>query len=104
MTPDSYAALLSQRDYLRSLLVALSPDIDACITLASPGPAPLGIASTGDAVFNSPASALRTPALSLPLLNVDGLPQGLQLIGYPNSERDLSALARFVMDIATATA
>jgi Asp-tRNA(Asn)/Glu-tRNA(Gln) amidotransferase A subunit family amidase len=99
MTPDQYAALLRRRDYMRDMLVALSPDVDACITLGSAGPAPLGIESTGNAIFNVPASALRTPALSLPLLAVDGLPQGLQLIGYPTRERDLSAIAGYVLGL-----
>ena len=93
MTADEYRVLLHRRDIMRDRLVALADEVDACITLAAPGPAPLGIASTGNAIFNVPASALRTPALSLPLLTVDGLPMGVQLIGYPNRDRDLSAIA-----------
>ena len=81
---------------MRTLLVALSDEFDGCITLAAPGPAPLGIASTGNAVFNQPASALRTPALSLPLLDVGGMPLGVQIIGYPHRERELSGIAMFL--------
>jgi Asp-tRNA(Asn)/Glu-tRNA(Gln) amidotransferase A subunit family amidase len=96
MTPDDYGALLRRRDYARENLLSLAPDVDACITLASAGPAPLGIGSTGNAVFNMPASFLRNPALSLPLLSADGLPLGLQLLGFPNRERDLSGVAGWV--------
>jgi Asp-tRNA(Asn)/Glu-tRNA(Gln) amidotransferase A subunit family amidase len=64
--------------------------------VAARGPAPLGLASTGNAIFNVPASALRAPALSLPLMTVDGLPMGVQLIGYPHRDRDLSAIAAYL--------
>lgn len=93
MTVDSYIALLKKRDHARDVLMGLAGDVDACITLGSAGPAPLGIQSTGNAVFNMPASMLRNPALSLPLLKCDGLPLGLQLLGFPNQERALSGVA-----------
>jgi Asp-tRNA(Asn)/Glu-tRNA(Gln) amidotransferase A subunit family amidase len=99
MTPDEYHSLLRRRDAMREMLQSLAGDIDACITLAAPGPAPLGIDSTGDAIFNHPGSALRTPAMSLPLLRVGDLPVGVQLIGYPRRDRDLSAIAGFVLGL-----
>jgi Asp-tRNA(Asn)/Glu-tRNA(Gln) amidotransferase A subunit family amidase len=43
------------------------------------GPAPLGLASTGDARMNAPWTALGTPAVSIPMLVSGGLPLGLQL-------------------------
>jgi len=97
MTVDDYVALLKKRDYARDVLMGLSGDVDACITLGSAGPAPLGIESTGNAVFNMPASMLRNPALSLPLLKCDGLPLGLQLLGFPNRERALSGIAAWTV-------
>ena len=93
MTPGEYDALLQRRDAMRVALVALAGEVDACITLAAPGPAPMGIASTGNPVFNHPASALRCPALSLPLLTAEGMPLGVQLLGFPGRDRDLSAVA-----------
>jgi Asp-tRNA(Asn)/Glu-tRNA(Gln) amidotransferase A subunit family amidase len=97
MTPDDYQALLLRRDAMREALVSLQGDVDACITLAAPGVAPVGIASTGNAIFNQPGSALRCPAISLPLLRVDGLPLGVQLLGFPGRDRDLSAIAGFLL-------
>jgi Asp-tRNA(Asn)/Glu-tRNA(Gln) amidotransferase A subunit family amidase len=99
MTPDEYRMLLRRRDFMREMLLSLAGDIDACITLAAPGPAPLGIASTGNAIFNLPGSALRTPAVSLPMMQVDGLPLGVQLIGFPQRDRELSGLASFVLGL-----
>ena len=46
---------------------------------AAPGPAPLGLASTGDGRMNAPWTALGTPAISIPMPVANGLPLGLQL-------------------------
>ena len=46
---------------------------------AATGPAPLGLASTGDSRMNSPWTALGTPAISIPMPVATGLPLGLQL-------------------------
>lgn len=46
---------------------------------AATGPAPEGLAWTGDARMNAPWTALGTPAMSIPL-PVEGLPLGLQIV------------------------
>lgn len=46
---------------------------------AATGPAPLGLASTGDPRMNAPWTALGTPAISIPMPVSSGLPLGLQL-------------------------
>ncbi len=46
---------------------------------AATGPAPLGLAWTGDPRMNAPWTALGTPAISIPLPVPSGLPLGLQL-------------------------
>jgi Asp-tRNA(Asn)/Glu-tRNA(Gln) amidotransferase A subunit family amidase len=46
---------------------------------AATGPAPLGLASTGDARMNAPWTALGTPAISIPMPVAGALPLGLQL-------------------------
>jgi Asp-tRNA(Asn)/Glu-tRNA(Gln) amidotransferase A subunit family amidase len=98
MSIDNYLDALARRDDMRRALDALVGDVDALITLSAPGPAPVGLQSTGNPVFNVAATALRVPALSLPLIKVDGLPVGLQLIGFPNRERSLSAYAQWIID------
>jgi Asp-tRNA(Asn)/Glu-tRNA(Gln) amidotransferase A subunit family amidase len=70
---------------------------DACITLAAPGPAPKGLASTGNPEFGVPSSLLGVPALSLPLFEVDGMPVGLQVIGHFDRDADAFAIASWLM-------
>jgi Asp-tRNA(Asn)/Glu-tRNA(Gln) amidotransferase A subunit family amidase len=55
--------------------------------------APLGIETTGDPVFAVPASLLGVPALSLPLMNIAGLPLGVQTIGFRDQDADLFAIS-----------
>ncbi len=100
MTPDQYHALLLRRDAMRDALLALDGAFDGCITLAAPGAASVGLESTGNPVFNHPGSALRCPAMSLPALAAEGLPLGLQLLGFPGRDRDLSAVAGYCIELA----
>jgi Asp-tRNA(Asn)/Glu-tRNA(Gln) amidotransferase A subunit family amidase len=93
MTPDDYRQLLEERRRRRAVYAGLAPVAEACITLAAPGPAPVGLASTGDPSFAVPASLLGVPALSLPLLSAGGLPLGLQVIGFETRDADLFAVA-----------
>jgi Asp-tRNA(Asn)/Glu-tRNA(Gln) amidotransferase A subunit family amidase len=100
MTVDDYQALLARRDDMTRALEALAGDVDALITLSAMGPAPVGLAATGDTRCNAAASALRVPALSLPVFEVGGLPLGLQLLGFAHRERALSGIAQFLLDVA----
>ena len=62
---------------------------------AATGPAPLGLASTGDAKMNSPWTALGTPAISIPMPVGNVLPLGLQLTAAPGEDaRVLRAAVR----------
>lgn len=101
-TMEEYRVLLHRRDLMRERLVLLADEADACITLSAPGVAPVGIAYTGNSIFNVPASALRCPAISLPLLRLGGLPLGVQLLGQPLGERALSGVAGFVAGLSAA--
>jgi Asp-tRNA(Asn)/Glu-tRNA(Gln) amidotransferase A subunit family amidase len=56
----------------------------------------MGIDATGDTVFNIPASYLGAPALSLPLLTVQGLPLGIQAIGFPDRDAELFESAGWI--------
>ncbi|HJU15423.1 MAG TPA: amidase, partial [Stellaceae bacterium] len=98
MTQADYGAALARRQRSRDIHARLAARYDGAITLAAPGAAPLGLGSTGNPVFNVPASLLGIPALSLPLLSAEGLPLGLQVIGFAGGDARLFATAAAIRD------
>jgi Asp-tRNA(Asn)/Glu-tRNA(Gln) amidotransferase A subunit family amidase len=63
----------------RTRVAALYSETPIILVPAATGPAPLGLAETGDARMNTPWSALGTPAISIPMPVGATLPLGLQL-------------------------
>jgi Asp-tRNA(Asn)/Glu-tRNA(Gln) amidotransferase A subunit family amidase len=76
-----YAGALRERERLYERLEALLQRYDAIVTLPAAGPAPRGHETTGNPAFCTIWTYLGVPALTLPLLSVDGLPLGIQLVG-----------------------
>ena len=93
---DDYRADLDERIRVRALYESLAAQCDACVTLAAPAAAPVGLGSTGDPVFAVPFSLLGVPAISLPLLREQGLPLGLQVTGFQGKDATTSAIAGWV--------
>ena len=78
----------------RRILAESMRDLDALITPAAVGEAPLGLETTGDPVFSRVWTLLGVPCVGVPgLLGPQGLPIGVQLVGHPHRDRDLLALA-----------
>lgn len=70
---------------------------DAILTPPALGPAPKGLASTGDPVFCVLWTLLGMPALTLPLMQgANGLPLGVQLVGRRNFDARLLRTARWL--------
>jgi Asp-tRNA(Asn)/Glu-tRNA(Gln) amidotransferase A subunit family amidase len=74
---------------------------DAILCPAATGPAPEGLGSTGDAIFNGLWTFCGTPAVTVPLLTAEnGLPMGVQLVGERHNDarllRTANWLCRFV--------
>jgi Asp-tRNA(Asn)/Glu-tRNA(Gln) amidotransferase A subunit family amidase len=95
MTVDEYRQAIARREELRTAYLAISALCDACITLCSQGPAPIGM-PVGNPVFADIASNLLSPAFALPLLAVEGLPLGVQLVGPPNQDFKLAQQAKWL--------
>jgi len=99
MTPAAYQALLVARRriqaQLRDTLAAVGAD--ACVTLASSGPAIYGLEYTGSRTFLVYGSWTGFPAFSLPLLEVSGLPVGVQFLGLDGQDGALASAAHWVM-------
>ena len=101
-TLDDYRRDIQERVKRRAVYQALAEDFDACITLSAPGAAPVGLASTGNAAFVIPGSMLGVPAISLPVLQDEGLPLGLQLIGFADADAALFSTAGAVLALLQA--
>lgn len=106
MTLDDYHVLIQARETTRIYHTALAPLADAAITLACPGPAPLWPGDipgkplaprpTGDAVFNYPSSLIGAPVVTVPVMAVDGMPVGLQIMGQRNEDARMTAMASWI--------
>jgi Asp-tRNA(Asn)/Glu-tRNA(Gln) amidotransferase A subunit family amidase len=70
---------------------------DAILTPSAPGPAPKGLAATGDPSFCTLWTLCGMPAISLPLLqSANGLPLGVQLVGPRHGDARLLRTARWL--------
>jgi Asp-tRNA(Asn)/Glu-tRNA(Gln) amidotransferase A subunit family amidase len=96
MSLDEYRADVDERNRIRALYDRLAADCDACVTLAAPAAAPLGLHSTGDPVFAVPFSLLGVPAIALPLMHEQGLPLGLQVTGFQGKDATAVATAGWI--------
>jgi Asp-tRNA(Asn)/Glu-tRNA(Gln) amidotransferase A subunit family amidase len=99
MTLDDYRKDLAQRDKVRALYAELSTECDVCVSLAAPGAAPVGLESTGDPACTVHASLIGMPAISLPVLQDEGLPLGLQVTGFLNRDAEAFATAAAIRSL-----
>lgn len=78
-------------------------DYDVLLTLAAPGEAPLGLSSTGNAVFSAIWTLMGVPTITLPILQGEnGLPIGIQVIGAMDEDTKLLANAARILTMASA--
>jgi Asp-tRNA(Asn)/Glu-tRNA(Gln) amidotransferase A subunit family amidase len=97
MTQRDYAELVVRRDGARAAFAAAAANYDAVVTLAATGAAPVGFSITGNPAMNVAASYLGTPAISLPALEDEKLPLGLQLMGGADCDAALFETASWVL-------
>jgi Asp-tRNA(Asn)/Glu-tRNA(Gln) amidotransferase A subunit family amidase len=93
MSITQYRDAIKQREGTRVLYESLAEHFEACVSLSAPSAAPLGLDSTGDPNCTVHASFLGIPALSLPVLQDEGLPLGLQVAGFVNGDQKVMAIA-----------
>jgi Asp-tRNA(Asn)/Glu-tRNA(Gln) amidotransferase A subunit family amidase len=96
VTAGDYVRSLAARDVLYGAVERALDGCSALITLPACGPAPKGLGSTGNPVFNGMWTYLGVPCVTLPLMTVGGMPCGVQLIGKRRDEGRLLATARWV--------
>jgi Asp-tRNA(Asn)/Glu-tRNA(Gln) amidotransferase A subunit family amidase len=98
LTLADYRAALNERARIRALYAELAGVCDGCVTLSASGPAPQGLQSTGNAQFAIPSSLLGVPALTLPLFAIEGMPLGLQVLGFFNKDAEMVAIGGWLRD------
>ena len=93
VTQAQYQSALAARMTARAAIAVHADKFDGFISPSSSGAAPAGLDYTGSRAFQAPWTVLGLPAFSLPLLTVDGLPVGVQLMGFDQAEVKLAAIA-----------
>ncbi|MCB1510011.1 MAG: amidase [Hyphomicrobiaceae bacterium] len=93
VTAADYLAAVRARPGMYDAIAGLLDEFDAILCLSACGPAPRGLESTGNPAFNGLWTFLGVPSITLPLLEVDGLPLGVQLIGRRREEAKLLTIA-----------
>jgi Asp-tRNA(Asn)/Glu-tRNA(Gln) amidotransferase A subunit family amidase len=79
VSTQKYEAAKKVIESCRAKIAGIFADTPVVLLPAATGPAPRGLASTGDARMNAPWTTLGTPAISIPLPTGDAMPLGLQL-------------------------
>ena len=93
---EKYQAALATVAQAKREMAEVFRHAPVILTPAATGPAPLGLASTGDPRMNAPWTALGVPAISVPLPVGDGPPLGLQLTADAGRDAMLLAVAAAV--------
>lgn len=108
MTPEDYRNFLLLRSHAREAHKFCAPVADATITLSCPGPAPLwdgdkdettlAARPTGDPIFNFASSIIGAPCVTIPMLSVDDLPVGVQIIAQREQDAWATSLAKWIYE------
>lgn len=96
VTATAYASGLEVISVAEQDFKAWAREDTVVITPASMGPAPRGLASTGDPACNAPWTAIGATAISVPCGSVKGLPVGLQLTAPSGCDAMLLRTAEMV--------
>lgn len=94
-----YLEAIASRDRAYAGLNELFDDVDAIITPPAPGTPPaLSEGITGAPVFNGVWTYLGMPCVSVPLLEVNGMPVGVQLVAQRRDDGRLLRTARWLVN------
>ncbi len=87
---EDYIKAIEFRDTIAAAIDHVFEKWDVIITPAAPGEAPVGLDSTGNAIFQKLWTLVGTPTVTLPkLTGPNGMPIGVQVIGRVGHDADL---------------
>lgn len=96
MTPAEYAQAIARVEALRREWEELRDAADGFIALTATGAAPIGI-PVGNPIYGDVSSLVHAPAINLPLAAIEGMPLGLQVMGFYRADYELTALGHWVV-------
>lgn len=99
LSHEDYQLRLSFRDSLRVRLNELKHAFDAFVLPSASGPAPEGFVNTGSRTLLTYSSFIGCPAMTIPVMSVDQMPFGFQLMGFKGADYQLAQHARAAQDI-----
>jgi Asp-tRNA(Asn)/Glu-tRNA(Gln) amidotransferase A subunit family amidase len=103
-TVSAYREALAVAARGRADILATLVRTDAILGPAALGPAPRGLAATGNPVLSRPWQLLGLPVLTVPgYVDAAGLPLGLQLIGHPHRVDRLFEIGEWIERLVRAT-
>jgi len=97
LTIEDYERALARQAELRRMHRSFAGAVDGFVTLAHIGPGQEGQPEMGTPWYNDASSAIGAPTVNLPLLTVEGLPLGIQLMGFEHRDAELVAMARWLL-------
>lgn len=104
MGKQRYLGLLKRKAEIQSRAAAIAKSYGAVLTLSASGVAPVAHDFTGSRSFPIPWSLVGGPSLSAPLLSVEGLPVGVQIMGLPGREKDVFEISQTLAACVTCRA
>lgn len=97
ITPADYDAARSVSNRARKALRGVFEYVDVLLTFSAPGPAPKGLASTGEPRFNRLWTLMGVPCVNIPgYVAAGGLPVGVQVVARFGDDAGALNVARFV--------
>jgi Asp-tRNA(Asn)/Glu-tRNA(Gln) amidotransferase A subunit family amidase len=93
LAPSEYDDARAHVEHMKVEVASIFWDYPAVLTPAAAGPAPAGLAATGDPSHNAPWTALGVPAISVPLPVNGGAPLGIQIAAAWGRDDALVAIA-----------
>ena len=97
---SDYVKAIEMKDSITAAVHRMFQHADVIITASAPGEAPVGLESTGNAIFQKIWTLVGAPSITLPkLTGPNGMPIGVQVIGRPGYDADTFRNAAYIDSI-----